>query len=162
MKTEKNKNRRTKIIGQRLPKPNLLKLGDVVAVPLANSYYGYARRFVAALGLLDIPPTKGLLNLDRIKSASAKVFRFTEYYEPTDHPEWIFLGNWPFATLKDGESPPVVVLDKCNPNRYQLLINGRLIECSKQQTLGLQIHGLKRPETIRAIIEEHMRQSEPL
>ena len=46
---------RQKIIGQPLPRPGALKLGDVAAIPLSDGRFGYGRQFrEAALGILQI------------------------------------------------------------------------------------------------------------
>ena len=87
-----------KEIGKPLPAPNKLRVGDVIAIPV-NSAFAYARHYMGAtLGILDIF-SEQVLPIDKIKQS--KVRFFVEYCEPTDSPEWIYLGKWPFESKEE-------------------------------------------------------------
>lgn len=146
---------RTKKIGERLGGPRLLKPGDVVAIPVGKSQFAYARKYwPVSLGILDIPPTSDLLDLEKIKGNEKPVF-FMEYYEPTDKPDWIFLGKWEFESQEASASPKVYVEDVIKPGTFRILDRGKMYAATREEIAGLEKHGLKSPSSIRKRIEEH-------
>lgn len=123
-----------KTVGQRLPRPNVLKVSDVIALPLSDGCYAYARiHYDVTLGVLTVNPTLQLLNLEEVTKSGPKVAFFVEYYLPVDHPEWIYLGKWKFVSFEESKSPPVYIQDVINPTVYRILDNGTIRTVTKKR-----------------------------
>jgi hypothetical protein len=147
-----------KTVGQRLPRPSAVKVSDVLALPLSDGSFAYARvHYDVTLGVLSVNPTLQALKLDEITKRQPKVAFFVEYCLPVDHPEWIYLGKWKFADFEESKSPPVYIQDIINPNVYRILDSGTIRTVTKEEIKGLQKHGPKDPEQIKDMIEEHFR-----
>ena len=152
--------RKAKTIGERLPRPNLIRMSDVIGIPLSDSCYAYARAVgKASLAALAIKPTATLLTLRDVISQKPQHAFFVEYYEPTDSPEWIYLGKWPFESAEEAKSPPVYFHHQCKPGHVIILDNGTHREALLSNVSGLQEHGLKAHATIVSMIENHFRRS---
>ena len=144
-----------KTVGERLPGPNKLRVGDLVAIPLARGRWGYARHYRSAtLGLLEVCSDSVKALNDVIDAA---VFRFVEYCEPTDSPTWVYLGKSKFDSEEEAWGPPTFVRDVINPREVRILDHGQMREATEEEIRGLSEHKLLFPETISDILEEHFR-----
>jgi len=134
----------------------MLVEGDVIAIPLKDNRHGYARTYAdARLGILDIAPTEDPLSLEEIKQRGGRVTFFMGYAEPTDHPEWIYLGCWSFGSKQEATPPPVYVEDVLSPGSYNILDGHRFYRATKEQITGLEEQVLNFPEHIRERVEKH-------
>jgi hypothetical protein len=144
---------RRKIIGQRLPRPNALKLGDVVAILLSNGSYGYGRRYRdAALGVLNIT-SDSILSLTLLRNEP--VAFFVSYCEPIDHPDWIYLGKWKFDDEDAAWGPAQFIHDRVNPMVYRIYERGKMRSATKEETVGLSESTLLFPKHVRERIEAY-------
>ena len=143
-----------KQIGQRLSRPGMLVDGDVAAIPLKNGGHGYALIYAdATLGILEIPPTEEPLPLDEIEKRGGRVAFFMGYAEPTDHPEWIYLGCWNFGSKKEAAPPPVYIEDVISPGTFRIVDGHRVYLATKEEITGLEKQVLYFPEHIRKRLE---------
>jgi hypothetical protein len=144
---------RRKVIGQRLPRPNALKLGDLAAIPLSNGAFGYGRQYRdAALGILDIT-SDTILPVEAL--VSHRVAFFVSYCEPIDNPEWIYLGKWKFTDEDSAWGPAQFIQDIIDPATYRIYERGKMRAASRTETNGLSKHVLLFPEHVRERIEAH-------
>jgi len=143
--------KRRKTIGQRLPRPGALKLGDVAAIPLRDGRFGYGRQFHdAALGILDITSLQ-ILPISSLLGRTTAFF--VSYCEPTDHPEWIYVGKWDFTNEEDAWGPARYVQDAINPDIFRIYERGKMRPATKEETQGLSRAVLLFPEHVRELIE---------
>jgi hypothetical protein len=126
--------RSKKTIGERLPKPNMLKLGDVVAIPLPNGKYGYGRQCEDVLAVYN-KTTDSMLSLEEIGNLE-EAFRIP-FHEPTDHPRWIYLGKLPFRPDEDTWGPPRYIKDTVTEGVYRIYFRGRIRPAAKEEIAGL-------------------------
>jgi hypothetical protein len=146
---------RRKIIGQTLPRPGALKLGDVTAIPLSDGGFGYGRQFRdTALGVLEIT-SEQILPLKSVIGQS--VAFFVSYCEPIDHPDWIYVGKWKFNDEEEAWGPPQYIRDVVNPEIYRIYYRGKMRSATKQETEGLEKAVLLFPNHVRERIEAYFR-----
>ena len=142
-----------KTIGQPLPRPGALKLGDVAAIPLSDGWYGYGRQFRdAALGILQIR-SQQLLPLKAV--IGQPVAFFVSYCEPVDHPDWIYVGKWKFHDDEEAWGPPQYIRDVVSPDVYRIYHRGKMRAATKEETHGLARQVLLFPDHVRERIEAH-------
>jgi hypothetical protein len=132
-----------------------MKPGDVAALPTSLGYAYGRRHRNASLAVFDIPPTAAPLELGQLKEAKPAIACFVEYCEPIDHPDWIYLGKWEFASEEESESPAVYIEDVISPGVYRILERGRMRPATKDEIVGLEKHVLIFPEHVRERIEKH-------
>ena len=144
------KNNRKKQINERLPRPGMLKAGDVVAIPLSDVEFAYARETTCgSLAVLNVVPTTKLESLGALQSIQPVVAFFVQYHEPIDFPDWIFLGNWPYENAEAGFAPPVFLQDLWHPERFQMQHKGYLFDITKTDAMKLQCYEILHPEQVR-------------
>ena len=131
-------------------------MSDIVAIPLSDGSYAYARAVgSASLAVLAIKPNVTLLTVRDVISQKPRNAFFVEYYEPTDSPEWIYLGKWPFESAEEAKSPPVYFHHQCKPGHVIILDNGTHREALLSDVAGMQEHGLEAHAKIVSLIENH-------
>jgi hypothetical protein len=146
---------RRKIIGQPLPRPGALKLGDVAAIPLTDGRFGYGRQFRdAALGVLKIT-SQQVLPLESVMGQT--VAFFVSYCEPIDHPDWIYVGKWKFDDEDTAWGPAQYIRDVISPDVYRIYHRGKMRAATKEETDGLARHVLLSPSHVRERIETFFR-----
>jgi hypothetical protein len=144
--------KKKKEIGQALPGPGMLRVGDVVAIPLGNDGYGYGRRHKnAAIGIINLR-SMDLLELGEV--SKSEILFSVGYCEPIDHPDWIYLGKWRFDSEDESWGPATYIRSEVNPSRIQILHRGQVKDATKQDIHGLSKCKLYSPKSIREMVLE--------
>jgi hypothetical protein len=119
----------------------------VIAIPLNNNYWAYARISKdPMLFILDVI-SKERKSLHEIKNAN--VAFYIEFYEPYEVSPWVYLGKWEFQNEDESWGPPVYIKDKIDSKRYRILNRGKMTNCTGEQVEGLNPHSVMAPEKIR-------------
>jgi hypothetical protein len=135
-----------KEIGKQLPAPNKLRPSDVIAIPIDEDLWAYARILKGAMmSILDVV-SKERKSLNEITVAN--VAFYVEFYEPYDVSPWVYLGKWKFKNEDESLGPPTFIKDKIDPQKYRILHRGKITNCTESQVKSIQPHGLLDPKQI--------------
>ena len=130
---------RKKKINERVPRPNMLRPGDLIAIPLTDAEFAYGRvTRCGRLAVLDVKPTSKLQSLRDLKFIQPVVAFFALFYEPVDYPPWIFLGTWPYEDTESGFAPPFFYEDPVNPGHFKMVNKGWPFDITKEEAMLLQ------------------------
>ena len=142
-----------KTVGQPLPGPGKLRLGDVIAIPLGNNRFGYARVYRDVdFAILD-KVSDGVCNLNDIIGLPVRFF--VTHYEPYGVSPWIYLGKWRFDNPDNAWGPPTYVRDVIDPTQVRIMERGVMRDATESEIEGLREATLQDPNGIRdRIIEE--------
>lgn len=135
-----------KKIGYPLPAPNKTRPSDLLAIPLGDGWFGYARVLNGAyLEILDAV-SRELQTVDDIRQHKRRFC--VQYYEPYSISPWIYLGKKPFDHDDERWGPPTWFGD----TRFHILDRGVTKQVEKSETIGLQKCELSHPDTIVDLI----------
>jgi hypothetical protein len=126
-----------------------LSLGDVVAVPLANSQFAHGRVYRGTLGIYE-----GMS--DDLKTAedfrNAKPKRFFYYISMPGsgryQKNWRFIGHIPFAPEDDTYPPPMHARDDFGLSGTRIYHRGGFRKATRDEVRGLQIFTIYSPPAL--------------
>lgn len=139
-----------KTIGQPLPAPNKLRPSDVIAIPLNENEWGYARVLRGAgMAVLRLR-TKDMHELKYV--IGSPIAFFVEYYEPYDVSPWVYLGKWKFGSEDEAWGPATYFIEPIR-GTINILKRGQVIRgVTEEDIVGLSRQGLKSPNMIKEMI----------
>lgn len=143
-----------KTIGKRIPAPGRIRLGDVLAIPLGDDWWGYIRILKdASCAILDVRSRGEVLSLANVVGSTAIDYR--GYCEPWDHPTWVYVGKWRSEDEEDAWPPPRYTRDVLDPSILKIYHKGCFIERTRDErrVKGMKKGGLLFPGRLVEVIQ---------
>lgn len=112
------------------------KLGDVVAIPLPNGRFAYAKVYRdAGLGVYDLV-SGHILPVEDVVGCEV-VFVDGCFFTSIENGEWKIIGNDPFEFEEDAWPPPHYIEDVIIPSKYRIYHKGDMRPASAEEVKGL-------------------------
>ena len=141
-------------VGSAITDVTLLNVGDIVAIPLSNGVFGFARIFRDSLGVCQLV-SKTLRTPEEV--LNCKVAFFVGYFcTRVQECDWIYLGCIPFRSDDEYWPPPMALKDVTDPTVFRIYHRGRIRQVAENEVRGLDAHVMQPPEIIRKMIEERI------
>jgi len=70
--------------------------------------------------------------------------------------DWLIIENETPKTELENWAPPTYSQDILEPNKYRLYYQGKLIPCTKEETVGLDKQAMRKPEQLIEKIESEL------
>ena len=140
-----------KTIGQPLPAQHRIRPSDVIAIPLNENEWGYARILNNQQMAVFRLRTKGMLELKDV--IGTPLAFYVEYHELYGVSPWVYLGKWKFGSEDEAWGPATYFRDKYPNGVITLLKRGQVIRgVTEEDIVGLSRQGLSSPNMIKEMI----------
>jgi hypothetical protein len=133
----------------------MVKLGDVVQIPLPTGENAYGRIFQdASIGVYNFvskstPPLEDLEVLDYL-------FITGVFDTAIKSGEWKLIGNLQFPDEDSRWPPPKYIQDIIQPQKYRIYFKGNLTKADKSEIKGLEKQAMYKPaEIVAEIMSRH-------
>ena len=111
-----------KKLGSVIAHVTLLDVGDLVAIPLNNNLFGFARVHRDSIGVYQLVSEK-LELLDKV--VKCKVAFFVGYFcTRVQRCDWIYMGSVPFRSTEESWPPPMFLKDVTDPSSFRIYHRG--------------------------------------